>query len=323
VSSAAPELSVILVCDRFATIRDTVSHLRRQTARSRLELVVVAPPDALELGVEARDGFCSVRTVDAAGLDPAVDISELRAVGVEAATAPVVLFGESHSFPEPSSFEAVIDAHHGPWAAVAQAIGNGNPQTMTSWTNLYLDYGPWAEPSSGGAVDDVPTHNGSFKRELLLEHRDHLPALLRYSDGVNAALRVRGGRFCLEPRATTFHVNVSRRRSWLSERLNAGRAYAAARCESWPIWRRIAYAGGSPLIPLLRGRRTLRHIRRTGRSAELLPRILPSLAVGLALSGLGELLGYVLGEGSAPARVAEMELHRRAHVRPGDWPAGL
>ena len=44
-------------------------------------------------------------------------------------------------------------------------------------------------------------------------------------------------------------------------------------------------------------------------------------AVGLALSGLGELLGYALGAGSAPLRVAEMELHRMAHVRPGDWPA--
>ena len=320
-SGTAPELSVILVCDEFETIRDTVSHLRHQTARSRLELVVVAPPGALELDAEACNGFWSVRTVDAAGLDPAVDICELRALGVEAAAAPVVLFGETHSFPEPSSFEAVIDAHHGPWTAVAQAIGNGNPQTMTSWTNLYLDYGQWAEPSSGGAVDEVPTHNGSFKRDLLLEHRDELPALLRFSEGINAALRARGGRFCLEPRARTFHVNVSRRRSWLSERLNAGRAYAAARCERWSRRRRIAYAVGSPLIPVVRGRRVLRHIRRTGRSSELLPRIFPSLAVGLALSGLGELLGYALGAGSAPLRVAEMELHRMAHVRPGDWPA--
>lgn len=313
---------MILVCDSFETVRDTVWHLGRQTARSRLELVMVAPSETLEFDAGSCDGFSSVRIVDAAGLDPAADISELRALGVESATAPIVLFAESHSFPAPSSLGALIDAHQGPWVAVAQTIGNGNPQTMTSWTNLYLDYGSWVEPCVGGEVQEVPTHNGSFKRELLLEHREELPALLRFSGGINEALRGGGGRFWLEAGARTFHVNVSRRRSWLSERLNAGRAYAAVRGECWPRWRRIAYAVAWPLIPVVRGRRVLGHIRRTGRSSELLPGILPSLCVGLALSGLGEFLGYAFGAGSARIPVAEMELHRRAHVRPGDWPAG-
>jgi len=315
VSAGGPELSVILATDRFDTIRGTVRHLQAQTAGGRLELVVVAPPGGLDLDPAACDGFHSVQTVEADGLDPAGEIAELRALGVGAATAPVVLFGETHSFPEPSSLETLIEAHRGPWAAVAQAIGNGNPQTMTSWTNLYLDYGPWADPCQGGPLEEVPTHNGSFKRELLLEHRDELPRLLRFSDGVNAALRERGGRFCLEPRARTFHVNVSRPGSWLVERVAAGRAYAGVRCERWPRRRRIAYVCGSPLIPLVRGRRVLRDIRRTGRSGELLPRILPVLGVGLVLSAFGEFLGYALGPGRAPWQVGEMELHRMAHVR--------
>ena len=310
------ELSVILATDTFETIRDTVAHLGAQTARERVELIVVAPPSCgLELDA---DSFASVRVVEADG--DLLDVARLRAAGVRAAEAPVVLFAETHSFPEPTSLVALIEAHRGAWAGVGQAVGNGNPRTTLSWTNQYLDYGPWTEPCAGGPVDAIPTHNGSFKRDVLLASGERLPELLRYSDAIAELIRARGERCYLEPRAKTFHVNVSRPGSWLVERLAAGRAYAGVRREGWPAWRRAAYAVGSPLIPLVRARRVVRDIRRTGRADELVPRILPALAVGLVLSALGELTGYALGPGQAQRRIGEMELHRRAHVRRGDWP---
>jgi hypothetical protein len=306
------ELSVILATDRLETIRDVLERLGEQTARERLELVVVTP-SAFEL---AEDGFGAVRVVETAG-DP-IDVARLRAEGVRAASAPAVLLAETHSFPAPDSLERLIERHREPWAAVGQAICNGNPQTMRSWTNLFLDYGPWADPHPGGVLRELPTHNSSFKRAALLACGERLAELLRYSEAVNAALRERGGSLYLEQRARTFHVNVSRATSWVVERSAAGRAYAASRAAEWPAWRRAAYALGSPLIPLVRGRRVLRDIRRTGRSAELLPRILPALAVGLTLSALGELAGYAAGAGRAPERIGEMEVRRMSHVRRGE-----
>jgi hypothetical protein len=306
------ELSVILATDRLDTIRSVLERLGEQTARERLELVVVTP-SAFEVG---ENGFGGVRVVETAA--EAIDVAQLRTEGIRAASAPAVLLAETHSFPAPDSLERLIERHREPWVAVGQAICNGNPQTMRSWTNLFLDYGPWADPHPGGALRELPTHNSSFKRAELLACGERLPGLLRYSEAINAALRERGGRLYLEPRARTFHVNVSRVTSWLVERSAAGRAYAASRAAAWPAWRRAAYALGSPLIPLIRGRRVLRDIRRTGRSAELLPRILPALALGLGLSALGELAGYALGAGRAPRVIGEMELRRMPHVRRGD-----
>jgi hypothetical protein len=306
------ELSVILATDRLETIRGVLERLHEQTARERLELVLVTPT-ALEVG---ENGFGAVLVIETEG-DP-TDVARLRAEGVRAASAPAVLLAETHSFPAADSLERLIERHREPWAAVGQAICNGNPQTMRSWTNLFLDYGPWADPHPGGALRELPTHNSSFKRAELLACGERLPDLLRYSEAINAVLRERGGRLYLEPRAKTFHVNVSRATSWVVERSAAGRSYAASRAAAWPAWRRAAYALGSPLIPLVRGRRVLRDIRRTGRSEELLPRILPALAVGLALSALGELAGYALGAGRAPEAIGEMELRRMPHVRPGD-----
>jgi len=306
------ELSVILATDRLETIRGVLERLGEQTARERLELVVIAPT-AFDL---PQNGFGAARVVETGG-DP-TDVARLRAEGVRAASAPAVLLAETHSFPAPDSLERLIERHREPWAAVGQAICNGNPQTMRSWTNLFLDYGRWADPHPGGVLRELPTHNSSFKRAELLACGDRLPELLRYSEAINAVLRDRGGRLYLEPRARTFHVNVSRATSWVVERTAAGRAYAASRAASWPAWRRAVYTLGSPLIPLVRGRRVIHDIRRTGRSAELLPRILPALAVGLTLSAVGELAGYALGAGRAPQAIGEMELRRMPHVRRGD-----
>jgi hypothetical protein len=307
-----PELSVILATDRLETIRGVLERLGEQTARERLELVVVTS-SAFEV---PEYGFGTVRVIESAG--DVLDVARLRAEGVRSAAAPAVLLAETHSFPAPDSLERLIERHREPWAGVGQAICNGNPQTMRSWTNLFLDYGPWADPHRGGVLRELPTHNSSFKRAELLACGEQLPELLRYSEAINAALRARGGSLYLEPRARTFHVNVSRASSWLVERSAAGQAYAASRAAGWPAWRRGAYALGSPLIPLVRGRRVLGDIRRTGRSAELVPRILPALAVGLALSALGELAGYAFGAGRAPRRIAAMEVRRMPHVRRGD-----
>jgi hypothetical protein len=307
------EMSVILATDRLETIRAVLERLAEQTARERLELVVVTP-SAFKLP-EDGFGFGAVRVVETDG-DP-IDVARLRAEGVRAASAPAVLLAETHSFPARDSLERLIERHREPWAGVGQAICNGNPKTMRSWTNLFLDYGPWADPHPGGVLRELPTHNSSFKRAELLACGERLPELLRYSEAINASLRDRGGRLYLEPRARTFHVNVSRATSWVVERSAAGRAYAASRAAEWPAWRRAAYALGSPLIPLVRGRRVLRDIRRTGRS-ELLPRILPALAAGLTLSALGELAGYALGAGRAPQVIGGMEVRRMPHVRRGD-----
>jgi hypothetical protein len=84
------------------------------------------------------------------------------------------------------------------------------------------------------------------------------------------------------------------------------------------VWKRAVYAGASPLIPVVRLRRVLADIRRTQRAAELLPRILPALAIGVTASGVGEGVGYAFGGGRAAARVMTIELHKLANIRDGE-----
>jgi hypothetical protein len=72
------------------------------------------------------------------------------------------------------------------------------------------------------------------------------------------------------------------------------------------------------LIPAVRGVRVLRQIRRVGLTRKLIPRILPSMALGLAAAAVGEMAGYALGKGDSSRQRVTFELERLRHVTESD-----
>src|SRR5262249_29287115 len=142
-------------------------------------------------------------------------VADTRATGIQQATAPVVAVGEDHSFPEAGWAEALIAAHRQPWGAVGAIIVNGNPETMTSWAGVLSNFPPWAEPAPGGAtiggvMSELPGHNTSYKRTVLLEYGTELGQLLEMELILHADLRARGHQLYLERAARTHHTNISR-----------------------------------------------------------------------------------------------------------------
>lgn len=307
-----PDLSVVVVTDHRRTIRKTTTHLQAQTVRDRLELVIVAPSaDRIDLRAGEFQGFLKVRVVEVGEIIP---LSRARGAGVRQASSPLVVFVESHSYPDPSWAAALIEAHRHPWAVVGPAMGNANPGSMISWANLFLDYGPWVEPVTARVVDHLPGHNSSYKRAILLGYGPELETMLDAETVLHWDLRARGYRLYLEAKARTAHLNVSRLSSWIPERFYGGRRFAAARARRWSPLRRLLYTGGAPLIPVVRLPRILRDIRRSGRQVELLPMVLPSLIMGLLVSAAGEMVGYAFGEGKSMAWLSRLELHKVLHL---------
>ena len=95
-----------------------------------------------------------------------------------------------------------------------------------------------------------------------------------------------------------------------------------SRARNWGWPRRLAYALGSPLIPVVRLLRIATEIRRTGLGGQSLPRFLPWLIAGLAASSFGEFLGYAGFVGESHARLLEVELYRHRYLSTRDS-AGL
>jgi hypothetical protein len=90
-----PEMSVVLVTpDGYETIPTTMKHLRAQTVRDQLEIVIVAPSvDALHLDHTELQEFLQFRV---AKVGEVRSIAEGNAAGVRQASAPVVALAEDH-----------------------------------------------------------------------------------------------------------------------------------------------------------------------------------------------------------------------------------
>ncbi|MDQ4074980.1 MAG: glycosyltransferase [Chloroflexota bacterium] len=324
-SEESPSLSIVLVtANRFASLRRTVRHLRAQSIREQLELVIVAPSEAAvaDLAAEEVAGFYDVRTVFVGPID---NVDRAGALGIQRASAPLVALVEDHTYPEPTWAEAVVAAQRGPWAVVGSAMVNANPRSLLSWSNLLIAYGRWSAPAEGGEVSSLPGHNVVYKREWLAGYGERLVEKVGREGGLLQEIKAKGGQFYLEPEARLHHTNPSTLRSTVALRFNAGRLYGGMRAEqgAWSFGRRLLYIVGGVLIPLVRFVRVRRELFGSGQRRELVPRVYLALLFCLMLDGLGQVVGYAFGAGSSRETLATFEMDRMRHVCPQERRAML
>jgi glycosyltransferase involved in cell wall biosynthesis len=311
-----PDLSAILVtADFFGPIRKTVHSLAAQTICDRLELVITCPSENSLGLVEAEiAGFHSVRVIELGELKTT---SAARVAGIRAASAPVVALCEDHAFPEPGWAEAMIEAHQQPWAGVGPALINANPG-IVSWVAMVMHYGRWVEPVTGGVIDDIPGHNSSWKRSLLLEYGARLELMLPAPTFLNWDLRAKGHQLYLQPSAKVRHLQVSRPCPSLVEHFHVARLFPAERSRNWPWYRRLLYVCSMPVLLTRNLRGWLDHFRRIDPNGEILAKAWPFLLVALAVWGIGEIAGYSLGIGLAQERTLDFDTHRGRYVNRRD-----
>ncbi len=317
-SHISPEMSVLIVTpDNYQTIRKTIRHLRAQTVRDRLEIIIGAPSqERLGLIESDLEPFHSYKLVEVGEIRV---LTDAKVAAVREASAPIVAFAEDHCFPEPDWAEALISAHAKGYAAVGPLMRNANPATSLSWAGLFLHYGCCIMPTLSGRCTNLPWHNTSYKRKLLLDYGSELASLLIVEGILFDDLRAKGHTLHLEPMAKTNHVNISLLYSWVRHAFWGGRLFAAMRAKkkTWSVWRRLLYISGSPLIPIVRLWRTAQKVREVGKGA-FLPRMIPAVLIGLIPHAVGEAIGYALGVGEAAERYSYFETRRILHVTPGD-----
>jgi hypothetical protein len=309
-AAPAPALAVVLVAERWETIRRVVECLRDDDAPERIELVVATPSgDALDADADHPAAFARTTVVP---VRRDATLADARAEGVRAASAPFVFLGETHVYPGPGFVAAILAAHARGYAAVAPAVENANPDGALSWAAYLADYGDRAPTLDAGERQHVAPYNTSFVRAALLEHDERLGELLSPSSELSAALRGGGHRFVFEPGARVSHLNVSRAGPWAAERFLGGRLVAEGRNGRWPASRRAVYAAGAPLIPPLLVARFLRDVPH--RSLPLPRGTFAAVALGALLWAAGELTGYVAGGTSGARRMVKYELDKVDYV---------
>jgi len=319
--TARPALSVFLITrGGYESIRRTVAFLKRQTALGDLELILVAPSrEALQLDEEDVTAFRWFQVVEVGAFDSS---GTAFAAAVRVARANWVMYGEEHSYPSPNWAEVLIEAQRGPYAVVGCAMTNDNPDTSTSWAALLGQFGPVVTPVESGVADYVAGHHSSYRRELLLEFGDDLPALLEAEVALHHALAARGHQLYLAAGAVSSHVNVSKFSAFVKLEFMGQRLFGALRARSlaWSWPRRLFYAAASPLIPLVRLARAAGDVRRVGRDHDLGVGIYPIMGLAMIAGAAGEALGYLFGGGGVASQRIDLELNRYAYTVESDRP---
>ena len=208
-------------------------------------------------------------------------------------------------------------ALEGPWVAVVPGFGNANPKSALSWAIFLLDYGQWLHLLPSREASTAPTHNGAFRRQMLLELGERLDHALTQGDHLSLLLRSGRHRVYFEPAARLDHLNVARWRPWLTERFLGGLLLAGRRAERWSALRCLVYLLGSPLIPPLLLLRLRKVIATARRERQLPVGTLPALLLGGVVSTLGEMAGYAGGHRArAELTMMEFELHKVRYAAP-------
>jgi hypothetical protein len=311
-----PDLSIILLtADSFEPIRRTVRAFKAQTVPDRLELLIVCPDEkSLGMPKEEVDGFHSVHVISFGNLETT---SQARAEAIRVAQAPVVVFAEDHAYPEPDYAEALIEAHRGPWAGVGPVLINANPGII-SWIALLAGYGRWTDPIPGGVMNDIPGHNSSWKRPLLLDYGSKLEFMLPAPTFLNWDLQARGYQLYIEPRARVRHLQVSKFWLWVKEHFNVARLFPAQRAANWPWYKRLFYIAGMPVLMTRTLRGWLEHFRRVDPSGRILTTAWPLLIVFTMIWAAGEIAGYSIGIGRAQEDTLIFDTNRAACVNRRD-----
>lgn len=310
------EMSVIVLSpDRYSTVERTLNHLREQTIREKLEILMVVPSiEFFACDGKIHSEFGAFRMIEIGMMGSE---AEARAVGVREADAPIVVFTEDHCFPEPQWAEFLLQAHRQQWAAVGPAVKNANPWSLVSWTNFIIEYSHWAYPTSGGSMEHLPGHNCSYKRDILLLYGERLGKWLEMESTLHYDLQERGYSLYLENRAVINHLNYSCLRPSIVMRFVAGRLFAGARKRKWPHLKRILYVLGSPLIPWVRLVRIMKVLQHH-KHVHPIQKVLPLLIFLLVVDAAGEMTGYLLGEGNAICTITQMDFHRERYMTPLD-----
>jgi hypothetical protein len=287
-------ISILLPTDTAATIRPVLDRLSRQSLPDHVEIVVVIP--------HAEAGLLNHEGVTIAPVNSIYPLCLARAAGVRVAAGEYVFIGETHSFPRAGMFERILAAHEGGATVVVPSFENENPGGLVSWAGFLNGYASWTCWRKTGELVSAPLFNVSYRRSFLLDLGELLGSVLLTGEDMSRRVSAVNGKVIFEPGARIGHVNITRARDWLPQRVLAGRSIASVRSAHWGVGRRYAYAVASPLIPLVLMSRHWRGITGTRHENRVSQSVLPVLALGMFFQAWGEMLGYLLGESADAVR---------------------
>jgi len=292
VSDSAAVAVVVPIHGARGTVRRTLEALLEQTAEYPAEVIaVIAEDDATREALEGLTHPHLSLVVESGKLG----VPQLRRIGVERSSAPLVAITEDHCLFPPGWIRGLAEAIERSGADVCGGPVTNGLDSWAGWAQYFTRYSAFMAPRGEGWTQSLPGNNACYRRDLLLKNSRLLEAGFWEAE-FNASLLGGGSRFWFSPQLAVVQSQHRGMLEYIPLRYRHGRCYGARRVAA-TLGSRWKLLARSPLIPVVLLSRILRAV------VNLKAFWLRFLAAGplvityvLAWSA-GEIVGYLWGAG--------------------------
>lgn len=275
-------MSVVVACNGAHGALERFLHTL-WPQRDDAEVVACAPSAP---GAALRDAFPDVRWhVRERALVPV-----LWRDGIDQATGDLVALTISPMIPR-NGWLAGLRRALASADAVGGAVEPGPGLRLSDLAECLCRYADDMLPFAAGPSLDLPGDNAGYRRSSLLAVGD------AWADGfwepeVHRSMAGRGDTLVRDPTVVVEMGRSAGAAAFLRQRVTHARVYGRSRGARFGVARNVAGVVGSPLVPLVLVRRTMREARARGRGRDVV-RTLPFLVAYDVAWALGEAAGHL------------------------------
>jgi glycosyltransferase involved in cell wall biosynthesis len=285
-------LSVVIPAyNARATIVRCLRALEPQTQRADVEVLVVDSSTDGTAALVARE-FPAVRLWS---FPERKFPGDARNYGIAQARGKILAFTDADCEVERQWIDQMLAAHQHADPIIGGAVTNGSPRSPVSWGYYFCEFSGWLPHLPAGPREEIPTCCLSIKRWMF----DRYGPFLEGTYCSDSAWQWKVGEAGYVPRFVptirVAHCYQERLLVWLRHAVQHGRAFARVRVRErrWSRARRLSYAVGAPLLPVVVFWRIARRVWTDRAQRRRFVVVWPVVLVGVLAWVWGEARGYV------------------------------
>lgn len=227
-----------------------------------------------------------------------------RNIGLDSAQSDWIGFVDADCIAGPGWINGAVASRASGASIIGGCIEPANPGSYLGWAPYFIEFSRWMPGMPPRPIKDIATCNCVMSRDVI----DQAGGFREQGYASDTALcwsaTAAGQTVAFDPSLTAGHINITRLSTFLRKQAFHGRHFARMRLEvqGWRTGRRLSYAAGSVLLPLLLWARLARRVFGTARHYRIkFTLVSPLVLLGLCLWSAGEMAGY-LAPGNKPNR---------------------
>lgn len=300
-----PEFSILIgqvSTEDSDRILEALESLRNQQGDHRYE-VIITDRCHNEISAILDNDYPEVQRIPC---PPQMSLPELRTLALDRAKGNYIIVTEDHCVPSDnwlaSIAQAFIEAPEGT-AAVGGCVENGVFDTSLDWATFFCEYSYFLESVDEGVTTVLPGMNVAYLHTMFDDIDRELLTAGFWETTVHPVMLDKGLKLYSTNKIRLYHCKKFSFGLFARQRYIYSRYYAGLRYPRNQILKRLFACGATVILPALLLYRSIKQIRVKKRLISEFRSAIPLLLVFYIIWAYGEMVGYILGNGDALARI--------------------